>query len=395
LLLAADGNYYGTTNGSGANGKGGIIFKLTPGGQLTTLYSFCSQSNCADGGGPSVLVQGRDGNLYGITGAGGSGHQCSFRSSGCGTVFKITTKGVLTTLHSFCVESSCLDGYQPSSLALAAEGGFYGTAAQGGSSGNGTFFVMSPTGSVTALHSFTHTEGSYPNGVIEGTDGNFYGTTRVQGGTGNGTIFQITPSGQVNILYNFCSSSLCSDGGVPWSGLVQGTDGNFYGTTNDGGTGQHCPGLGGVPCGTLFKITPAGEFTSLYSFCAQPGCSDGGVPLTVLIQGTDGAFYGTTSEGANTSCHLGCGTVFSLSVGLAPFVEANPVGGRVGYKIQILGNALTGATSVTFNGVPATFTVVSDTLIKATVPTGATTGTIEVTTPSGTLTSNIAFQVLP
>ncbi|HKF03400.1 MAG TPA: choice-of-anchor tandem repeat GloVer-containing protein [Candidatus Sulfotelmatobacter sp.] len=211
LLLAADGNYYGTTNGGGANGKGGTVFKLSPGGQLTTLYSFCSQSNCADGGGPSVLVQGRDGNLYGITGAGGSGHQCSFRSSGCGTVFKITTKGLLTTLHSFCIESSCLDGYQPSSLALSTEGGFYGTAAQGGSSGNGTFFVMSPTGSVTALHSFTHTEGSYPNGVIEGTDGNFYGTTRVQGSTGNGTIFQITPSGQVNILYNFCSSSLCSD----------------------------------------------------------------------------------------------------------------------------------------------------------------------------------------
>ena len=394
LLLAADGNYYGTTNGSGANGKGGTIFKLSPGGQLTTLYSFCSLANCADGGGPSVLVQGRDGNLYGITGAGGSGHQCSFRASGCGTVFKITTKGVLSTLHSFCIESGCADGYGPSSLILATDGGFYGTATQGGS-GNGTFFGLSSSGQLKALHSFTHIEGSYPNGVVEGTDGNFYGTTRVQGSTGNGTIFQATPAGQVKVLYNFCSSSLCADGGVPWSGLVEGTDGNFYGTTNDGGTGQHCPGLGGVPCGTLFKITPAGEFTSLYSFCAQSGCPDGGVPVTALIQGTDGAFYGTTSEGANTSCNNGCGTVFNLSVGLAPFVEANPVGGKVGYKIQILGKGLTGSASVTFNGTQATFTVISDTLIKATVPSGATTGTIEVTTPGGTLNSNVAFQVLP
>lgn len=394
LLLAADGNYYGTTNGSGANGKGGTIFRLSPSGQLTTLYSFCSQVNCTDGGGPVVLVQGRDGNLYGLTGAGGSGHQCFFGSSGCGTFFKITTKGVLTTLHNFCTQKSCLDGYQVSGLVLATGGGFYGTANQGGSTGNGTFFGLSPTGQLTALHSFADSEGTFPNGVVEGTDGNFYGTTRVNGAYGNGTVFQATPTGQITVLYSFCALAGCADGEIPWSGLVRGSDGNFYGTTEEGGTTKNC-GLGGSACGTVFKITPAGEFTSLYSFCPQFGCPDGSIPLSLLIQGTDGALYGTTSEGANTSCGYGCGTVFSLSIGLAPFVEANPVGGKVGYKIQILGNQLAGTTSVTFNGTPATFTVISDTLIKATVPTGATTGTIEVTTPSGTLNSNVAFQVLP
>lgn len=135
-LLAGDGNFYGTTNGGGANGLGGTVFRLTPGGQLTTLYSFCSLPNCADGGGPSVLVEGRDGTLYGITGAGGTGQQCVNFASGCGTVFQITKQGVLTTLHSFCTQKSCLDGAFPSSLILATDGTFYGTANQGGDNGS-------------------------------------------------------------------------------------------------------------------------------------------------------------------------------------------------------------------------------------------------------------------
>jgi uncharacterized repeat protein (TIGR03803 family) len=398
LLLASNGNFYGTTGGGGANGKGGTVFSLSPAGQLTTLYSFCSAPECADGSGPSILVEGRDGNLYGITGGGGGGHQCFAGSAGCGTVFTITAAGVLTRLHSFCTQASCLDGSVPSSLVLGTDGNFYGTATQGNSScfdGCGTIFRISPGGSLTVLYTFTTpAQGSYPNGVIEGTDGNFYGTTRVGGSFGNGTVFQFT-GGELNVLYNFCASSNCSDGAVPWSGLVQGSDGNFYGTTNDGGTGTNCPGLGGTPCGTAFKISSTGEFTSLYSFCHRAGCTDGGVPLALLIQRTDGAFYGTTSEGAETGCFDGCGTAFRLSVGLGPFVQANPVFGKDGFKISILGSNLNGATSVTFNGTPATFTVVSNSLIKATVPAGATTGTIEVTTPGGVLASNVAFQILP
>jgi uncharacterized repeat protein (TIGR03803 family) len=248
---------------------------------------------------------------------------------------------------------------------------------------------------VTPLHAFASTEGTYPNGVIEGTDGNLYGTTRVGGTAGNGTVFQFTTGGELNVLHTFCEPSSCTDGAIPWSGVVEGSDGNFYGTTNDGGTGTNCPGLGGIPCGTLFKITSTGEFTTLYNFCSLSDCTDGGVPVAALIQGTDGAFYGTTTEGANTSCFDGCGTVFRLSVGLGPFVQANPDFGKVGITVYILGNDLTGTTSVTFNGAAATFTVLSGTALRATVPSGATTGTIEVTAPSGTLNTTVAFQVLP
>lgn len=254
-------------------------------------------------------------------------------------------------------------------------------------------FRMSPNGKLLMVQSFSETLGSFPNGVIQGTDGNFYGTTRINGSNARGTVFQFTSGGQLNVLYALCSQSACADGSIPWSGLMLGSDGNFYGTTTDGGTGRNCPGLGGLPCGTIFKITAAGEFTSLYSFCSQASCDDGGVPTAIPIQGTDGALYGTTSEGANASCFDGCGTVFKLSVGLGPFVETSPAFGKVGYTIQILGNNLTGTSSVTFNSMPATFTVLSDTYIKAKVPAGATTGPIEVTTPTATLSSNVAFQV--
>ena len=400
LLLAGDGNIYGTANGGGVNGQGGIVFKVGAGGQLTTLYTFCALPNCADGDGPTTLVQGRDGNLYGITGAGGTGHQCDYVSPGCGTFFKMTKAGVLTTLHSFCTQKGCPDGALPSSLVLGTDGTFYGTATQGGSSatcfeGCGVLFRIKPDGKLMLVYSFTAAVGSFPNGVIEGTDGNFYGTTRVSGAYGNGTIFQFTSDGELNVLYPFCSDTSCADGAVPWSGLVQGSDGNFYGTTNDGGTGENCPGLGGTPCGAMFKVTPTGDYTVLYSFCSERGCADGGVPLANLTQGTDGAFYGTTSEGASSSCFDGCGTVFKLSAGLEPFVQSTPVFGKVGYQIYILGNNMTGTTSVTFNGTPATFTAVSDTYLRATVPTGATSGTIQVATPSGTLSSNLVFQVLP
>jgi uncharacterized repeat protein (TIGR03803 family) len=144
-------------------------------------------------------------------------------------------------------------------------------------------------------------------------------------------------------------------------------------------------------CGTIFKITLSGALTTLHSFCSQNECTDGSSPEGGLIQGTNGDFYGTTSsDGAD-----GGGTVFSLSVGLGPFVKTQTTSGQVGAGVNILGTDLTGATSVTFNGTAATFTVVSQSLITTTVPTGATTGTAKVVTPSGTLSSNVPFRVLP
>lgn len=186
-------------------------------------------------------------------------------------------------------------------------------------------------------------------------------------------------------LYSFCSQisqGECTDGSAPTAGLIQATDGNFYGTTSNGGFPQS-------NAGTVFQITPAGSLTTLYTFCPQPGCTDGEAPLGALVQDTNGTLYGTTAGGG---LHAD-GTVFSLSVGLAPFVETVPTSGNVGSAVKILGTSLTGATSLTFNGVAAVFSVVSSSEITTTVPTGAATGTIQVVTPGGTLSSNVPFRV--
>jgi uncharacterized repeat protein (TIGR03803 family) len=175
---------------------------------------------------------------------------------------------------------------------------------------------------------------------------------------------------------------------------VQGTDGNFYGTTYAAGTAQStlCSG-----CGTAFEIALGGKLSTLYNFCSRTNCTDGALPTQALMQAPNGTFYGITDfGGANLGCINGgsCGEVFSLSLGLGPFVETNPTSGKVGRAITILGNNLSGATNVSFNGAAATFTVVSGSEIKTTVPTGATTGSVEVTTPKKTLESNVVFRVM-
>jgi len=172
-----------------------------------------------------------------------------------------------------------------------------------------------------------------------------------------------------------------TDGSEPYAGLVQATNGNFYGTTVYGGA--NCVPDGG--CGTIFKITPGGALTTLHSF----DVTDGENPETGLTQDTNGKFYGTMQAGG---AYNG-GTIYSLSVGLGAFVETQTSSGKVGAAVKILGTDLTGATSVTFNGTVATFTVVSKSEITTTVPTGATTGRVQVVTPSGTLTSNVNFRV--
>jgi uncharacterized repeat protein (TIGR03803 family) len=402
LIQATDGNFYGTTGGGGANNDGGTIFKITAGGTLTTLYSFCSQTGCTDGNTPSgALVQATDGNFYGTTGGGGANNG--------GTVFKITQAGTLTTLYSFCAQQICTDGQNPNGLVLAADGNFYGTTLYGGANttdcgviGCGTVFKITAGGTLTTLYSFCSqtgcTDGEFPRArrLVQATDGNFYGTTSWGGARGDcsgsggcGTVFKITTGGTLTTLYSFCSQIGCPDGYLLLGGLVQATDGNFYGTTTDGGAS------GGFYGGTVFKITQAGTLTTLYSFCSQTDCTDGFSPEAGVMQGTDGNLYGTANRGGQSGAN-GDGTVFSLSVGLGPFVETNPNSGKVGGKVIILGTNLTGSTSVTFNGTPATFTVApTGTAIKTSVPSGATTGKVQVVTPSGTLTSNVNFRVRP
>jgi len=449
LVQATDGNFYGTTvqggvntckvdrthsNPNGVNEDCGTIFKITPSGALTSLHSFDGM----DGEYPqSGVIQGTDGNLYGTTQAGGIGTSCTGQIPGCGTIFKITPSGTFTSLHSF----QRTDGAIPArKLVQGTDGNFYGGTGTGGANGDGTVFKITPSGTLTTLHNFDGTDGEGVSvALVLGTDGNFYGVTVGGGAYGNGTVFKVTPSGTLTTLHSFCAAGgFCPDGYDP-NGLVQGASGNFYGTTSEGGTGGNPDN---IPSGTVFEITPSGTFTTLVSFdnlnnespgfpllgalvqgtgtdenfyglslaggsgCGTPGCGtlykmtpSGtltvvydflGQPDPGLIQGTNGTFYAETNslEGGGEY-----GSIYSLSVGLGPFLETQPASGAVGVAINILGTDLKGATSVTFNGAAAKFTVASSSLITTTVPAGATTGEVKVVTPSGTFASNVSFQV--
>jgi uncharacterized repeat protein (TIGR03803 family) len=449
LIQGIDGSLYGSTLGDGAS-INSTLFKMTPEGSLTTLYTFCAENSCADGKNPqTALVQSTDGNLYGTTSNGGTG-------GNAGTVFRITPEGKLTTLYSFCTEANCPDGGLPTALLQATDGNFYGTAWGQTGTSLGTVFKITSTGNLTTLATFCTSPGfncpygDAPNGLIQATDGNFYGTTAEGGAFGYGTVFKITPAGTLTALYSFCAQKPCADGANPMAGLVQASDGNLYGTTLYGGTGKgsarKCSST--IGCGTVFKITLQGEHTTLYNFCSQPNCSDGLYPFTAnLIQATDGKFYGADDGGGTSgsgtvfvtnalgklrklhdfcvpfsnTCsdgldpHAGVfqatngvfygtapaggsydiGTLFSLSTGLSPFVTFLRNSGKVGQTAQILGQGFTGATGVSFNGTPASFTLESDAYLTASVPPGATTGSIAVAEPAGTLTSNKIFRVIP
>jgi len=348
LVQGADGNYYGTTS-AGGTFDSGTVFRINSAGKLSTLSDF----NYAVSGQPiGAMVQGLDGNFYG-TAEGGPDES--------GNAFRVTPTGALTVLTDY----SGTPVYNPVGLVLATNGDFYGV-----SSG---LFKMTPQGVITGLDYFTNADGSDLNTPIQAMDGNFYGTTGEGGAYGSGTVFKVTPSGVVTVLHNFNGL----DASYP-NGLIQGSDGNFYGTSYYGGG-----------YGTIFKITPQGELTVLYSFNPDEG---GIYPLVPLVQDTNGLFYGITNESAPNAQG---GSIFSLSVGLAPFVKTLPAAAPTGTTISILGTDLTGATSVTFNGIPAAFTVASPSLITAIIPAGATSGNIEVTTPGATLLSNAPFRVLP
>jgi uncharacterized repeat protein (TIGR03803 family) len=435
LVQGADGDFYGTTYVGGAHNHG-TVFKITSSGALTTLYNFCSQRGCADGANPvGALVRTFSGEFFGVTLSGGANDLCG---GGCGTVFSITPSGTLTTLYSFCSHGNCTDGANPEAgLVQAANGNFYGTTEGGGANPDGTVFEITPTGTLTTLYSFCSqskcTDGNYPYaGLVQAASGDLYGTTSAGGANRGGTIFKITPSGTLTTVYDFCSQSKCADGNDSQTGLTLATDGALYGTTYMGGDSNF---------GTVFKVTPGGALTTLYSFCSQNNCTDGRNPAAGLVQATDGNFYGTTYGGVvnnygtifkispggtlttlyrfqptvggnpvaalfqatngdlyGTTQQWGAnnwGTVFSLAVGLGTFVVTQPTGGNVGTVVKILGTDLAGATGVTFNGAAAVFEVVSSSEIITSVPAGATSGKVQVATSTGTLSSNMGFRVLP
>lgn len=428
LVQGTNGNYYGTTQFGGIGIQGhGVVYEVTPAGKLTDIYRFCSLSGCADGSSPwTPPVLGTDGNLYGTTTVGGN-------STHSGTIYKLTPKGNLTTLYSFCPTRPCNDGQYPTGLMQARNGNFYGVTPNGGPTGNGTIFEITPAGQFKVLYSFCPQfncadGGQTQSAPIQASNGNFYGTTFHGGPNSNGVVYEITPAGQYKVIHNFCAQTLCAEGASPEATLVQDASGSFFGTTFYGGAYSYgtvfeitatgafivrhsfdnshggnptaalilandgnlygMTGYSSAGGGTIFKITRSGAFTLLHRFCTSMGC--GKFPVGALLQGTNGRLYGATEDGGPENA----GTVFSLSNGLSPLVQTVPTAGKVGRRVIILGNGLTGSTSVTFNGTSAPFTVVSDTEITANVPTGATSGPVKVITPSRTLKSNPIFQVL-
>ena len=265
LLQASDGNFYGTTNSSGDNAQcfgyslgnpqcGGTIFQLTPAGKLTVLHTFIlgtTATPATDGDMPNGgLVEGPDGYLYGSTIGGGLGN-----GTGAGVIFRISKTGTFQNLQSFCATANCTEGFTPSPLVLGLDGKFYGTT-------------------LTSLES----------GV-------------------KGTIFRISASGVLETLHKFAG---IPDGGAPTAGLIQGSDCNFYGVASGGGANANSSG-------TVFRMTPGGVYTVLYSFDLQSSGlahSNGTEPDWRLVQASNGKLYGSTNRGGAN----GFGIVFEVGL---------------------------------------------------------------------------------
>jgi uncharacterized repeat protein (TIGR03803 family) len=317
---------------------------------------------CLDGDSPAGLMQAADGTLYGTADGGGL-----FDG---GTLFKLTPSGKFSVVHNFCSSANCADGQWPSSAPIqGTDGNLYGVTGQGGKADAGVLYDLTPSGRFNVVHTFLCFDGScnfggHPASVTQDGAGNLIGSTYGGGAYGQGTIFEITPTHQFSNLYTFTSEP---------SGITRANDGNFYGTSS-GPNGDS----------TIFQFVPSsGAFNTLYTFAA------GSYPFLTLLQAPNGNLYG----GVAFFTDQWTGAVYSFDNNLSPLVQTVPTMGKVGKQVIVLGNGLTGSSSVAFNGVSAKFTLVSDTYIRATVPAGATTGTVSVVTPSGTLNSNPQFVV--
>jgi uncharacterized repeat protein (TIGR03803 family) len=371
LTVGMDGSLYGTTTYGGTN-SAGTIFKVTPGGTLTTLHVFTG----ADGDAPfAPPIQGTDGNWYGTTFSGGT--------SSAGTVYKYTRAGVFTTLYSF----DDTHGQAPfDELVQASDGNFYGTTSLGGANGYGEVFRITPAGVLTVLHSFDINDGEQPYGpLIQADDGFLYGTTAVGGRYGGGVVFRISLAGTFTLLRSMINVTY---GSAPIEGVIQASDGNFYGANGGGGAGK-----GQGAAGTIFEMTPKYVVSPIFDFTL----AEGGTPFA-LLQHTNGILYGDTYRGGSgnvSPCKTeACGVFYSFSANLPAFVRALPNFGKVGSKIGILGQGFSASSVVLFNGVAATeVTRTGTTFLLATVPAGTSTGYVTVTTGTTILKSLKKFTV--
>ena len=370
LTLGTDGSLYGTTSAGGSVGYG-IVFKITTSGKFTVLHNFNGNTEGAPADTPPI--QGADGNFYGTVSDGGN--------AVFGTVYKMTPSGKMTVLYTFGGTVR-----YPVALTLGIDGNFYGTFLSGsGANVDGGVFKITPHGKFSVLHSFNGTDGQNPMGaIIQATDGNFYGTTREGGSSSEGVVYKMTPAGALTDLRSFANDT---HGFAPFAGLAQATDGKLYGVTSTNP---------GTSYGVLFQITSTGTYSDLVLFSNTAGKFPGADPQVSIFQHTNGTLFGDTYGGGSGKLCF-CGVLYSLNMGLGPFVSfVGPLfEGKVGKTIEILGQSFTGATKVSFHGVTATFTVVSDSYLTAVVPAGATTGSVTVNTPGGTLTSNRIFRVTP
>jgi uncharacterized repeat protein (TIGR03803 family) len=331
------------------------------------LHSF----KVAEGAGPyAPPIQGTDGNFYGTTSIGALGY---------GSVYKISPAGAFTVLYTF----DSTHGATPiAPLIQAKDGNFYGTTKDGGTANFGTAFKITPSGALTVLYNFDGTHGSSIYApLVQATDGNFYGTART-GGTKNsgGVVFKLTATKKLTVLHNFDATGGTTDGTRPYGGLIQSADGYFWGVTSAGGNNA---------AGTSFYIDPTGAFyRGIYSFISGTGS----LPFATLRQHTNGVFYGEATTGGA----LGHGSIFSFALAYPPFVILQPSSGRVSQPVGILGSGLQGTGTVAFfNRHYPLFTVVSDGYVTTSVPNGAITGTVEVTSFSHIFESIQKFRVIP
>jgi uncharacterized repeat protein (TIGR03803 family) len=365
LTLGTDGNFYGTTQQGGTESQG-VVFKMTTAGAITILHNFNSSTDGAFPWGPPIEAS--DGNFYGTTSGGGTGN--------LGLVYRITGAGAYSTVYKFSVTY----GTSPiASPTQGTDGYLYIPVALSGLNYCGTIVQITTAGVLNNSYDFTcESGGSDPIGpLVQAANGNFYSTTQAGGSNGEGTIYQVTTGLVVTVLHSFGTSF--GDGELPSAGLLLANDGNYYGSTAEGGTYDD---------GTLFNTSTGGSYTQLYSFNNSANLLQMS-PLSPPVQATNGTLYGVTEFGGTDND----GTVYSLNMGLPAFVNAPLFSGKEGSSVLILGDNLKGASSVTFNGVPAKFTVHSESYLDATVPAGAKSGYIEVTTQSGVLKSRKIFNV--
>lgn len=373
VTLGTDGQLYGQDSDGGVVGNCGLsasgqVYKLTTAGTLTVLHNFTGTGDgCNPQGQP---IEGANGIFYGTT-----------LGPNNGTAYSVTSGGTFVNLHTF----TGTDGSQVyAPLMQGTDGNFYGNTAYGGTDGDGVIFKMTPTGTVTVLHNFNGAaDGAHGYfGLIQATDGNFYGVAQGDG-TMYGTVFKMTPGGVYTVLHTFTGET--SDGASPGSALLQASDGKLYGVTSAGGTSNG---------GTIYSLTTSGgSYSVLYNF--DDSSTTGYNPASPLIENTDGTFYGTTYYGGlYSTCN--CGVVYSFTNGLKAYASLVSTSGAEGAKIGILGQGFGSTTTVKFGGTQAvTVTRTGSTYLTATVPAAALTGSVTVTTGSTVLTSSQSFRVTP